>query len=211
MTAGEKNGIPVLTKRQREILSFIASFIEGEGYAPTLEEIRDHLGLSAVSTVHEHVERLIEKGYLSRGWNRSRSITLTPQAARRRGGRTIALLGRVAAGSPIEAVPDPEEITVPESLVGKGDTYALRVVGDSMVEEGILDGDTIIVEKAEKAENGALVVALLGGSEAVVKRFYRKGGKVELVSANEKHPPLVVDAGDVAIQGVVVGLLRRYR
>ncbi|MFH1755111.1 MAG: transcriptional repressor LexA [Candidatus Latescibacterota bacterium] len=210
-----KQSLPVLTRQQRRVLSFISTFLETEGYAPTLEEIRSHLGLSAVSTVHEHVEKLIEKGYLSRGWNQSRSIALTPFAATSgmmpgTAGR-IPLLGRVAAGNPIEAVLDPEDIPVPDSFLGKRDTFALNVAGDSMVDEGILDGDTLIVEKAEVAENGSLVIALIDGKDAVVKRFHRRGRRVELASANEAHPPLMFEANAVRIQGIVVGLLRRYR
>jgi repressor LexA len=117
----------------------------------------------------------------------------------------------VAAGNPIEAVPVPEEIPVPESFVGKRETFALEVTGDSMVGEGILDGDTLIIEKAEVADNGSLVIALIDGKDAVVKRFHRRGRRVELASANEAHPPLVLDARAVRIQGIVAGLLRRYR
>lgn len=203
--------LPVLTKRQKSVLAFVTAFIETEGYAPTLEEIRAHIGLAAVSTVHEHIERLIEKGYLTRGWNQSRSIAIAPEVAVHRSARLISLMGTVAAGSPIEAVPDPEDISVPEELIGKGETFALRANGDSMVDEGILDGDTLIVEHAEVAENGMLVIALIRGNDVAVKRFYRRGGRVELVSANERHPPMVLSARDVRIQGVVVGLLRRYR
>jgi repressor LexA len=203
--------LAVLTRRQREILKFITAFLETEGYAPSLEEIRDHFGLAAVSTVHEHVEKLAAKGYLTRGWNRSRSISLTPDLLVKRSARTVPLLGRVAAGSPVEAIVDAEEIPVPEAFLGRKETYALRVTGDSMVDEGILDGDVLIVEKASAAENGSLVIALIRGSEAAVKRFHRSGKKVKLVSANPAHPPMVFDAREVRVQGVVVGLLRNYR
>jgi repressor LexA len=203
--------LPVLTKRQKSVLAFVTAFIEAEGYAPTLEEIRAHIGLAAVSTVHEHIERLIEKGYLTRGWNQSRSLALTPEVAAHHFRGIIPLMGTVAAGSPIEAVPNPEDISVPEELIGKGKTFALRAKGDSMVDEGILDGDTLIIERAEVAENGMLVIALVRETDAAVKRFYKRGGRVELVSANERHPPMVLNARDVRIQGVVVGLVRRYR
>jgi repressor LexA len=207
-----RKGLTVLTKRQRNILNFITTFIETEGYAPTLDEVRAHLGLSAVSTVHEHIEKLIAKGYLERGWNQSRSISLTPMLVRQQTSRLIPLLGRVAAGTPIEAIPDPEDIAVPESLLGKGETYSLRVNGDSMMDEGILDGDTLVVARASVADNGALVIALVGEGEVVVKRFYTRGQKwVELISANENHPPMRFNAKDIRIQGVVVGLMRNYR
>ncbi len=211
MPRSSKQPPPVLTRQQKRILSFIGSFLETEGYAPALDEIRAHLGLSAVSTVHEHVEKLIEKGYLTRGWNQSRSITLTSAALRQTGPARIPLLGRVAAGRPIEAIPNPESIPIPESLLGKKETFALGVTGDSMVDEGILDGDTLIVEKTEVAENGSLVIALIDGRDAVVKRFYRRGDRVQLVSANETFPPIVLDGRAVRIQGIVIGLLRRYR
>jgi repressor LexA len=211
MTKSSNSPLPVLTRQQRRVLSFIESFLETERYAPTLEEIRTHLGLSAVSTVHEHVERLVEKGYLSRGWNQSRSIALTNAVRPVRTGSGIPLMGRVAAGNPIEAVPDPEEIPVPESFLGKRETFALEVTGDSMVDEGILDGDTLIIEKVEVADNGSLVIALIDGKDAVVKRFHRRGRHVELASANEAHAPMVLDARAVRIQGIVAGLLRRYR
>jgi len=202
---------PVLTRQQRRIMNFIGEFLEMEGYAPTLDEIRAHLGLSAVSTVHEHVERLIDKGYLSRGWNQSRSLVVSSEARGKPRSARIPLLGRVAAGTPIEAVSDPETIPVPESMLGRKETFALDVSGDSMVDEGILDGDTLIVEKAETADNGALVIALIEGRDAVVKRFFKRGRRVKLVSANESRPPLVLDGRAVRVQGIVVGLLRRYR
>lgn len=203
--------LPVLTMRQKSVLKFITAFIETEGYAPSLEEIKDHFGLSAVSTVHEHLERLIEKGYLTRGWNQSRSIALTSEAVTHRSARLISLMGMVAAGSPIEAVPDPQEISVPESLIGAGETFALRAKGDSMIDAGILDGDTLIVRQAKTAENGALVIALIRDTDAVVKRFFKRGKRVELRSANETHPPMMLSARDVTLQGIVVGLIRSYR
>ncbi|NIM19831.1 MAG: transcriptional repressor LexA [Candidatus Latescibacteria bacterium] len=211
MPKSPKKPLPVLTRQQRRILSFISLFLETEGYAPTLHEIREHLGLSAVSTVHEHIERLIEKGYLARGWNQSRSLSVAPAALAQRAAARIPLMGRVAAGNPIEAIPDPEDISVPEALLGRGETFALDVKGDSMVDEGILDGDTLVVEKRETADNGALVIALIDGREATVKRFHQRGSSVELASANEAHPPIVRNARAVQIQGIVVGLLRRYR
>ncbi len=203
--------LPVLTRRQKSVLKFITAFLEAEGYAPSLEEIRDHFGLAAVSTVHEHLEKLTAKGYLVREWNQSRSLSLTPELMTRRSARIIPLLGRVAAGTPIEAVPDTEEISVPETFTGSKETYALEVNGDSMIDEGILDGDTLVVEKRSSAENGELVIALIKNSDVAVKRLYKSGKKIKLISANESHPPMLFSAGEVRIQGIVVGLLRRYR
>ncbi|MBN1162979.1 MAG: repressor LexA, partial [Candidatus Krumholzibacteriota bacterium] len=157
-----------LTKRQRQILEFIKDFQRRNAYAPSLEEIAAHFGLSAVSTVHEHLVNLSRKGALSRGWNRARSIELmTPGAS-----LEVPLVGMVAAGSPIEAVEVPESVSLPPGFSGRGETFALRVKGMSMVGEGILDGDIIVVEKRQRVDNGALTVALVDGGEATVKRFY---------------------------------------
>lgn len=196
-----------LTKRQREILDFIRDFQVEKGYAPSLEEIAAHLGLSAVSTVHEHVMNLAEKGVLRRGWNRARSIE--PLAAAE--AMEVPLVGTVAAGEPIEAIEVPESVALPSELAGRGETFVLRVSGDSMVGDGILDGDLIVVEKRRRLENGAMAVVLLGGAEATVKRFYQEGGRVRLKPSNPAMEDIVLPAAEVEVQGVVVGLLRRYR
>jgi repressor LexA len=196
-----------LTKRQREILDFIRSFQAGRGYAPSLEEIAVHFGLSAVSTVHEHLVNLGRKGFLRRGWNRARSIE--PLGG---GGIVeVPLVGAVAAGAPIEAVEVPETVAIPPELAGRGETFLLRVKGASMVGDGILDGDLIIVEKRRHAENGALAVVLLHGGEATIKRFYHDGGSVRLKPSNPDMEDLVLPAAEVEVRGVVVGLVRRYR
>lgn len=196
-----------LTKRQREILDFIRDFQVERGYAPSLEEIAAHLGLSAVSTVHEHVTNLAEKGVLRRGWNRARSIE--PLAGAEAVG--VPLVGTVAAGEPIEAVEVPESVVLPSELAGRGATFVLRVRGDSMVGDGILDGDLIVVEKRRRLENGAMAVVLLGGAEATVKRFYQEGERVRLRPSNPAMEDIVLPAAEVEVRGVVVGLLRRYR
>jgi repressor LexA len=196
-----------LTKRQREILEFIRSFQAAKGYAPSLEEIAAHFKLSAVSTVHEHLVNMSRKGILRRGWNRARSIE--PMAGRE--AREVPLVGTVAAGSPIEAVEVPENITLPSDLVGRGETFVLRVKGDSMVGDGILDGDLIVVEKRRRVENGALAVVLLRGGEATVKRFYHEGEMVKLRPSNPAMEDIVAPAAEVEVRGVVVGLVRRYR
>jgi repressor LexA len=196
-----------LTRRQREVLDFIRSFQERKGYAPSLEEIAAHFGLSAVSTVHEHVTNLSKKGFLRRGWNRARSIE--PAAAG--GALEVPLAGTVAAGAPIEAVEVPESIAIPPGLAGRGETFVLRVKGDSMVGDGILDGDLIVVEKRRRVGNGALAVVLLSGAEATVKRFYQDGDTVRLRPSNPAMGEIVLPAAEVEVSGVVVGLLRRYR
>src|SRR5215211_9266845 len=161
-----------LTKRQREILDYLNEFIQQHGYAPSLEEIGQRFGLSSLATVHKHLTNLQEKGFIKRAWNRSRSVEMVPT---RTGGRAIELplLGFVAAGAPIEAVPSNETIAVPEDLVGKRDTYVLRVRGDSMIDEQIRDGDLVIVEDRRTADNGETVVALLSGTEVTLKKLYR--------------------------------------
>ena len=198
-----------LTKRQREILDFLNEFIDQNGYAPSLEEVGRRFGLSSLATVHKHLTNLQEKGFIKRAWNRSRSVELLPT---RVGTRAVdlPLLGNVAAGVPIEAVVGTETVAVPENLVGKQETYALRVRGDSMIDEQIRDGDVVIVEDRKTADNGEMVIALLRGAEVTLKKFYRDNGRIRLQPANERIKPLVVDASLVQIQGVVVGVVRRY-
>ena len=198
-----------LTKRQREILDYLSDFIQQHGYAPSLEEIGRRFGLSSLATVHKHLTNLQEKGFIRRAWNRSRSVELVPT---RTGGRALELplLGYVAAGAPIEAVTGSESIAVPEDLVGKRDTYVLRVRGDSMIDEQIRDGDYVIVEDRKTATNGEMVIALLGGIEVTLKKFYRDNGRVRLQPANPAVQALVVPADHVQIQGVVVGVMRKY-
>ena len=198
-----------LTKRQREILDYLQDFIQQHGYAPSLEEIGRRFGLSSLATVHKHLTNLQEKGFIKRAWNRSRSVEMIPTSA---GGRALdlPLLGYVAAGSPIEAVATSETIAVPEDLVGRRDTYVLRVRGNSMIDEQICDGDFVIVEDRKTAQNGETVVALLSGSDVTLKKLYRENGRVRLQPANPTVQPIVVEADQVQVQGVVVGVMRKY-
>ena len=198
-----------LTKRQREILDYLNEFIEQHGYAPSLEEIGRRFGLSSLATVHKHLTNLQDKGFIRRAWNRSRSVELVPT---RMGGRALdlPLLGYVAAGVPIEAVVSSETVTVPEDLVGTRDTYALRVRGNSMIDEQIRDGDLVVVEDRQTAQNGEMVIALLEGAEVTLKKFYRENGHIRLQPANDAIEPIIVRADDVQVQGVVVGVMRRY-
>jgi repressor LexA len=207
-----------LTRRQREIYDFISSFVEEKGYSPSLEEIGAAFGLSSVATVHKHVEHLVEKGYLRKAWNRSRSVE--PVEQRRSGGSSagpsadlvpLPLLGQVAAGAPIEAIEVPETIDVPRHLVPRsGESFVLRVRGDSMIEEQIRDGDYVVLERRAEARNGETVVALIGKQDATLKTFERKGRMVRLIPANHTLQPIELPAEDVEIQGVVRGLLRSY-
>ena len=195
-----------LTKRQKEILDFIRSYRLEHGISPTQREIRETFKLSSFGTVQKHLKRLEEKGALAREWNRSRGIAPKEETA---GGRGVPLLGLVAAGRPIEPFPQEESIEVPSSLLGKGDHFVLRVRGESMIDDGILDGDFVVVSRREKAESGQTVVALVRG-EATLKRYYAEGPRVRLQPANAAMKPLTFDARDVTIQGVVTGLIRDY-
>src|SRR6188508_2237840 len=198
-----------LTKRQREILDYLQDFIQQHGYAPSLEEIGRRFGLSSLATVHKHLTNLQEKGCIRRSWNRSRSVELL---SARTGQRAIELplLGYVAAGVPIEAVANNETIAVPEDLVGRRETYVLRVKGDSMIDEQIKDGDFVIVEDRRTADNGEMVIALLNGSDVTLKKLYREQGHIRLQPANPAMQPIIVQADQVQIQGVVIGVMRRY-
>jgi len=199
-----------LTRRQREVLDIIRDFIERNGYSPSLEEIGGALGLSSVATVHKHVSHLVDKGLVRRVWNQNRSIEIVDDADRR-GSVGLPLLGRIAAGRPLEAVPTQETITVPADLVaGRGRTFVLKIQGDSMVGEHIRDGDYVILEERRVARDGETVVALVDGSEATLKKIYRDGMNVRLEPSNPSVSPVLVTAERVQIQGVVVGLIRRY-
>jgi repressor LexA len=198
-----------LTKRQREILDYLNEFIQQHGYAPSLEEVGRRFGLSSLATVHKHLTNLQEKGFIKRAWNRSRSVELVQTKP---GGRAVELplLGFVAAGAPIEAIASNETIAVPEDLVGKRDTYVLRVKGDSMIDEQIRDGDFVIVEDRKTAENGEMVIALLASTDVTLKKFYRENGHVRLQPANPTMQPIIVPAEQLQVQGVVIGVMRKY-
>jgi repressor LexA len=198
-----------LTRRQREIYDFIRSFVAENGYSPSLEEIGAHFNLSSVATVHKHVQHLVEKRFLRKAWNRSRSIE--PVEPPSSGLVSLPLLGSVAAGKPIEAVEVSETIDVPRALLSKrGESFVLRVSGDSMIEDQICDGDFVIVESRPDARDGDTVVALVGGSEVTLKRLYRDGSKVRLEPANAALEAIELPAEDVLVRGVVRGLIRRY-
>jgi repressor LexA len=199
----------MLTKRQKELLDYLDGYILKHGYAPTLEEIGRAFGLSSLATVHKHLTNLERKGVIRRKWNRSRALDLVPQQ-RRSAAVDLPLLGRVAAGAPIEPLEQADTIAVPEELAGRGETFVLRVKGRSMEKEGILDGDYIVVQARPQAENGDTVVALVRG-EATVKRFYReKGGMVRLQPANDEMRPILARGADVEVRGVIVAVLRKY-
>ena len=203
-----------LTRRQREIYDYLGEFIEENGYAPSLEEIASRFGLSSVATVHEHLENLESKGAVRRDPHRSRAIELTEPAAGhpRPAAVELPLLGRVAAGQPLEAIGENETLAVPESMLGRGETFVLRVAGDSMIDEHIEDGDYVIVERRDTARSGERVVALIDGEHATLKTlFHEVDGRIRLQPANERVQPLYYDAARVRVQGVAIGVLRKYR
>lgn len=200
-----------LTRRQKEILDYLDAYIQEHGYAPSFEEIARSFGYSSLATVHEHLSNLERKGYIRKAYNESRSIQVI--AGTRRGGAVeLPLLGAVAAGEPIEAIVDREALSVPEDMVRAGSaSYVLRVRGDSMIDEHIRDGDYIVVSVRPTANDGEMVVALIGGESVTVKKLYREpGNRIRLQPANPAMEPIIADADDVVIQGVVVGVIRRY-
>jgi repressor LexA len=216
----------MLTPRQRAAYDYITGFLEREGFGPSFEEIRRHLGLASLNAVAKLVGQLRRRGALApaaanakRALRPARGLRLAARARAGRfetpGGRAgaafvVPLLGVVAAGAPIEPIESPEPIEIPESLAaGSGERYALRVRGDSMIEDGIRDGDIVIVRRAETARNGETVVAVVDG-EATLKRFHRDGADVTLRPANAALRPIRVRADRVRIRGSLVGLLRRY-
>jgi repressor LexA len=204
-----------ITKRQHEVYDFISEFVQRNGYSPSFEEIGEGLGLSSLATVHKHISNLEKKGLLSRDYNRSRSIDLLPPKGRMKQamavntGVVLPLLGRIAAGQPIEAIERPETISLADFVRSK-DVFVLEVRGESMQDEHILDGDYVLVEKTKIAHNGDIVVALVEGSDATLKRFYREGDKVRLQPSNARMKPIMVPAADVEVQGRVIGVLRKY-
>ncbi len=201
-----------LTERQKEILEFIQEYRRERGIAPTHREICERFGFSSYGTAYKHLKLLQEKGFLRRDWNQKRGIELLRAIP---GGdstdRELPFYGRIAAGRPIEALSGSERVAVPGHLLSgrPGDHYVLRVVGDSMIEEGIYDGDFVIVLRRDLAEPGEMVVALIG-DDATLKRFYPEGNIVRLQPAHPTMEPIRVPAQNVRVQGVVVGLMRKF-
>jgi repressor LexA len=205
-----------ITKRQRQVYDFIYGFVQKNGYSPSFEEIGDGLGLSSLATVHKHVTNLEKKGLLKRDYNRSRSIDVLPvrglfkrQPQKAPSEIALPLLGRIAAGQPIEAVENPETISLGDITRSK-DVFVLQVKGESMKDEHIVDGDYVLVEKTESAHDGEIVVALVEGTDATLKRLYREGANIRLQPSNVAMKPIVVPAKSVQVQGRVIGVLRKY-
>ena len=200
-----------LTKRQREILNYLTLYSEQNGYAPSFEEIAGNFSYSSLATVHEHLSNLERKGFIKRSYNESRAIEILPSDLMPKA-IELPLLGAVAAGLPIEVLAHQESIAVPDSFVQRGGNhYVLRVRGNSMIEEQIRDGDFVVVNERQRADNGEMVIAMLHGTSATVKKFYReKDGRIRLQPANEAMAPIYVHENDITIQGIVVGVMRRY-
>jgi len=200
-----------LTRRQKQILDYLQNYIRANGIAPSFEEIAEEFSFSSLATVHEHLSNLERKGYIQRAHNESRAIELLPVPGQS-GATELPLLGLVAAGEPIEAIAQPETISVPNDLIPRrGACYALKVRGQSMIDDHIDDGDYVVVHNRQTAENGQMVIALVHGSSATVKRLYREpDGWVRLQPSNDRMQPLRVHEDDLLVQGVVVGVIRRF-
>jgi repressor LexA len=204
-----------ITRRQHQVYDFISRFVAEHGYSPSYEEIKQGLGLSSLATVHKHISNLEKKSLLTRDYNRSRSIDLLPPKGRLKQAMSVntavvlPLVGRIAAGQPIEAIQNPETISLADFVRSK-EVFVLEVRGDSMQDEHILDGDYVLVEKSKTAHNGDIVVALVEGTDATLKRFYREGDSIRLQPSNVNMKPIIVPAAVVQIQGRVIGVLRKY-
>jgi repressor LexA len=198
-----------LSQKQKEFLSYISRYMDEWGHSPSFDEICDHFGFNSYNTVTTYLKILERKGYVRLpGKNRKRAIEVISPVETRR--FEFPLLGKVAGGKPIEAIEDVNVIEVPPSMIGKGDHFVLQVKGSSMEDDGILDGDFVVIRKQATAENGETVVALLN-NEATVKRYYQSKGRVELRPAHKGMASIWVDEGDLHIQGKVVGVMRHYK
>jgi len=204
-----------ITRRQRQVYEFISEFVQKNQYSPSFDEIRLGIGLNSLATVHKHISNLEKKGLLTRDYNRSRSIDLLPpkgkfkQAMAVNTGLVLPLVGRIAAGQPIEAIETPETISLADFVRSK-EVFVLEVRGDSMRDEAILDGDYVLIEKVKTAQNGDIVVALVEATDATLKRFYHEGESIRLQPSNASMKPIIVPAQSVQLQGRVIGVLRKY-
>ena len=196
-----------LTKRQKEIVDYLRGYISRYGYAPTFDEIASCFGFTSKGTVYKHIRALKEKGVIHHQWNKARSIELAPGKTST---NSLEILGTVSAGKPIEAIPDPEAIEVPSSFLKRGKHFVLKVYGDSIIDEHIKSGDFVIVQEKVEASNGQRVVSLIEYNEVTIKKYFRDENKIELRPANKQMKPMVYTLDKVKIQGVVVGVMRKY-
>ena len=205
-----------LTRRQREVLGFIEEYLNEKGYPPSVRDIAARFGLVSAAGVHKHIKALVRKNFLSKDDKLSRSLRILKPESDSSGSRhfvELPLAGYVAAGLPIEAIQQNQEfVAIPVASAGGGpDNYTLRVRGESMIDDGILDGDYVVMDPRQEAHNGEMVVALINNQEATLKRYYREKDRVRLQPANSAIAPIYINDGDLRIQGVVVGIWRRYR
>jgi repressor LexA len=198
-----------VTRRQKEVLDFINGFVQRNGYSPSFEEIARGLSLKSLATVHKHITNLQHKGLLMRSHNRSRSIDVLPPKNKSRSADRLPLMGRIAAGMPVEALETADSISLGD-IIGNREVFALQVRGDSMRDEHIVDGDYVLVESTRTAREGEIIVALVKGSETTLKRYYIEGTVVRLQPSNSEMEPIYVPISQVSIQGRVLGVLRKY-
>jgi len=201
-----------LTKRQREVLDYVTQFIEIYGYAPSYREIASHFKYGSVATVAEHIDSLVTKGMLQKGDNEARSIQLVKQDMDLSHSVELPIMGLVAAGQPIETLGrHAETLEVPPFMVGRRNSYVLQVKGDSMVDEGINSGDYVVVQEKEVPSNGEMVIALINGGEATLKRYFKEKNHIRLQPSNAAMEPIIIKPGtQIEIQGTVIGLIRKY-
>ena len=213
----------MLTRKQSELLTYLSDHMQQHDIPPSFDEMRDALGLASKSGVHRLVSGLEERGYIRRLANRARAIEILKPVTAAAGGVvrravetasnlvSLPLLGRIAAGTPIEALSDPtNHLEIPASMVGSGEHFALEIVGDSMVGAGILDGDTVVIQRAETARHGEIVVALINQQEATLKTLLKEPGRVGLEAANPRYETRYFSTGEVEVQGKLAGLIRNY-
>src|SRR6202158_2962777 len=219
-TAPQKKSLPsslfirynsrmAITRRQKEVLDFLSGFTQKNGYSPSYEEIAGGLGLSSLATVHKHITNLQSKGLLQRAHNRSRSIDVLPVRSGKKGSDRLPLLGRIAAGQPVEAIETAESLSLTD-IIGNREVFALEVRGDSMRDEHIVSGDYVLVERTRTAREGEIIVALIDGADAPLTRFSREGNMIRLQPSNAEMAPIYAPAANVSIQGKVLGVLRKY-
>lgn len=207
-----------LTQRQKQVLDFITDFVDRNGYSPSYEEIGNGLSLASLATVHKHISALEAKQYIRRSFNQSRSVEVSPKylqelRRQRQDGPKLAvpLMGRIAAGMPVEAVANPEALHF-QDFLGRNETYALEVRGDSMIEDHICNGDFVLIERTAEVRDGDIVVALVSGLETTLKRYYREmDGRIRLQPANSSMQPIYVSPSDLQIQGRLLAVMRKYR
>ena len=215
----------MLTQKQKDLLLLIDNRIKAVGVPPSYDEMKDHLGLASKSGIHRLITALEERGFIRRLPNKARALEvlklpadvvaanagLAPQAAPANDSLSVPLVGKIAAGVPIEAIQENGNmVSVPQGMIGRGDHFALTVEGESMIDAGILDGDVVIIRKSDVARNNQIVVALVDGEEATLKRLYKTGQNIELIAENPDFETRVLNANRVAVQGILAGLIRSY-